>query len=107
MLDILQLTVNSFFLNFKAMFNTYIGNMRYLKYFFRYVHYVFFGFMFIGIIFAVLELIYRLFIKNIVYRFINNILQRDEPPTKNFHSELNVELNKQSGFGLFGLGKSK
>jgi len=45
-----------------SMFETYICNMIYIKYFFKYVYYVFFGFIFIGFFAAIFELLYQKFI---------------------------------------------
>ena len=82
-----------------SMFNTYIGNMIYLKYFFKYVHYVFFGFMFIGVIFAVLELIYRLFLKKLLYNLIKSIFFKEEEVKEDFHVKLMEAMKKNSGWG--------
>eukprot|EP01080_Neovahlkampfia_damariscottae_P002961 gene2961-4971_t len=82
-----------------SMFNTYIGNMIYLKYFFKYVHYVFLGFMVIGFFLAGIELVYRLFLKKPLYSLIRNIFFKEEVVKENFHGKLMEAMKKNSGWG--------
>lgn len=64
-----------------AMFSTYINNMRYIKYFFQYVYYVFFGFIFLGIFGAIFELIYQKWIYPL-------ICYRKDSESKNHHEAI-------------------
>lgn len=69
-----------------AMFATYINNMIYIKYFFQYVHYVFFAFIFIGFFAAIFELIYQKWIYPL-------LCYRKDSETKSHHDAIMQILN--------------
>ncbi|KAL0482739.1 LIMR family protein [Acrasis kona] len=56
---VIQFTANAFsryarFTSLNGFFNVYVSNMIYIRYYFMYVHYAFFGFIFIGFVLSMI-----------------------------------------------------
>jgi len=56
---VIQFTANAFssyarFTSLNGFFNVYVSNMIYIRYYFQYVHYAFFGFIFIGFVLSMI-----------------------------------------------------
>jgi len=88
---ICQFSVQAFsgyarYTSLEAMFQTYIGNMIYLKYFYLYVHYVFWCLIFFGVVISILELIYM--------KWIAPLCKKEKKDAKNHHEAIMNKLGK-------------
>jgi len=69
-----------------SLFQTYIGNMRWIKYIFQWIHYVFFGFIFIGLFGAIFELIYK--------KWIAPLCRKEKSGAETYHERIMAKLGK-------------